>query len=461
MMNAKNRVILSGLLLFLLCAAVLFHFASKNSARNPAITQMKEIQVLAKTDPMDPVALSPDGILVAHAGTGFGPTPVYDGKTIDVREVSSSRQVASFQVLGTETTASSSAPAASTRDARAITQLQFCNQGSYLLAIDRAEHIHVFDTRTNQLRTTIDLNPLEYPPPAEIMALRQSKHNIDYNGRSGGLHFVACAANGPVAAFFIDYDMGLGGIKIFNLDTGAPLPGSEGIPMLDSVEGIAVSPLGTSIAIIREVHDAQFEPGGYFDHAVILIDSKTERVIRTIRLVAGDNHNTSPISFAGESTVAVQLLPSKPGPCAVSGPFCLGQGASVHFFDVGTGADVQTIADPQADDFFLWGMSADGRTMLAYTGRSYICTSCNKGTGQKKIEDARFTLWNRQTGKPIAQSPSLTIVHHECPWYRFTIGSCTSFDETPVLAMSQSGNAVIASFTSGGEPVKVYPLQMN
>jgi hypothetical protein len=133
----------------------------------------------------------------------------------------------------------------------------------------------------------------------------------------------------------------------------------------------------------------------------------------------------------------------------------------VHFFDVGTGDDVQTIADPQADDFFLWGMSADGRTMLAYTGRSYICTSCNKGTGQKKIEDARFTLWNRQTGKPIAQSPSLTIVHHECPWYRFTIGSCTSFDETPVLAMSQSGNAVIASFTSGGEPVKVYPLQMN
>ena len=164
-----------------------------------------------------------------------------------------------------------------------------------------------------------------------------------------------------------------------------------------------------------------------------------------------------PIAFAGENTVAVELLSNEPGVSTTSGQFLYHQRASVHFFDVSSGSQVQVIADPNVDDLSFWGMSADGRTMLAYTGKSYICTSCNKGAGQQEVTDARFTLWNRETGKPIAQSPSLKVIHHDCPWYRFAF-SCTTSDETPVLALSQNGNAVAVSWASGGEPIVVYTL---
>ena len=49
MMNAKKRVALSGLFMFWLCAAVVFHYAAKNSTRSASGIQMEEIDVIAPT----------------------------------------------------------------------------------------------------------------------------------------------------------------------------------------------------------------------------------------------------------------------------------------------------------------------------------------------------------------------------------------------------------------------------
>jgi hypothetical protein len=280
------------------------------------------------------------------------------------------------------------------------------------------------------MHTTIDLYPLE-------------------DSKSGGLQFVSCAANSPIVAFFIYRTGGRGDIRIFNLDTGAQVPGFDDLPMQDSVLGVAVSPLGSSMAIFRDANDAQFNPGGYYDHVVTIVDLKAKRVAGTMKLVSDTDRSTNPIWYAGESTVAVELL-SRAKDFSMQNDWFRG---SIHFFDVGSGSQVQVIADPDVDDFSLWGMSADGRTMLTYTGMSH-----NKGYEQQVVTDARFTLWNRETGKQIAQSPSLKVVHHTCQWLVIGIGSCTPFDEVPELKMSQNGNAVVASWTFGGEPIKVYGL---
>jgi hypothetical protein len=453
-MNAKNRIVLFSLILFWLCAAVVFHYASKNSSWNAINMQMKVIDVIPKADPMDIFVLSPDGALMAHYVARIDSPPAFRGKTLEIREVNSSKQIASIQLPVTPIP----------NGPPAINQLRYCDRGNYLLAIGSDEKIYVVDTRTYQLHTTIDLNPFEYPPPPEVLANRK-RLNINYTGRSGGLSFSSCAANAPTAAFSIYYESGMGAIEIFNLDTGSQVAGLSYAPLLGGVEGVTVSPLGETIALLQigylqdgksignDIHGTDIQA-----ESVTIIDLRTQGASRTIH-VSSDNYPTSehPIAYAGEKTVAVELLSVEPGVHTTSGEFYYHYRASVHFFDIDSGSEVQMIADPNADDFNIWGMSANGRTMLAYSGKSYICTSCNKGTGQKEITDARFTLWDRESGKMIVQSPSLKVIHHECPWYRFTF-SCTTSDETPVLALSQSGNAVIASWTSGGEPIKVYTL---
>jgi len=39
------------------------------------------------------------------------------------------------------------------------------------------------------------------------------------------------------------------------------------------------------------------------------------------------------------------------------------------------------------------------------------------------------------------------------------MGSCTPFDEVPELRLSANGNAVMALWTGGGQPVNIYTQQ--
>jgi hypothetical protein len=158
--------------------------------------------------------------------------------------------------------------------------------------------------------------------------------------------------------------------------------------------------------------------------------------------ISNDPYEPS-VMFAGESMVAMAkpIVPSND----------YGR-ESLHFWNVDTGSEIQVIndLDPGANDVSFPGLSADGRTVLAYTDKS-------RSKNGFKVKDVRFSLWDRESGRMIATSPSLKVIHHGCPLIQL-IGKCTPFDETPVLALSQSGNAVIAWWASGGEPVIVYTL---
>lgn len=77
----------------------------------------------------------------------------------------------------------------------------------------------------------------------------------------------------------------------------------------------------------------------------------------------------------------------------------------------------------------------------------------------QRIADARHTLWNRQTGAPFARSPELKVVRHTCSYFSAelpTFRSCVASYEALTLKLSQVGNAVVASWASGQEPMEVY-----
>ena len=407
--------------------------------------------------PYDPFAISPDGTLVVHIPAAAPQPQSQFVNVLDVRDVKSGRQVALIAV-----------PVQADANGFDFSDIQYCDRGRYVMALGRAvtddnrgnttsespgDLIKVLDMQIYKLHATINLNAFEYPPPKEVLA----RQTGSYHGRSGGLAFASCAANAPIAAFFIDYGYGFGALKVFNLDTGVEVPGTEGFPLQSSAEGMAVSPLGSIIALRARDYHPKFQPGSYYDHVVTFVNLKTKRTAVTLKFASDDNAGPNVIAFAGESTVAVPFFERDPASQVGS----LDR-ESVHFFDVASGAQIGTISDP-ANDFRFKGISVDGRTLLVYSGKSRMCYSCNHGFGQQVVTDARFDLWDRETGKPFAQSPSLKIIHHTCPWTSWFDsgtgwGACRTSDEIPVLALSQDGNSVVASWVSGGEPIMVYRL---
>jgi hypothetical protein len=88
--------------------------------------------------------------------------------------------------------------------------------------------------------------------------------------------------------------------------------------------------------------------------------------------------------------------------------------------------------------------------VFGYTGVESYCDSCNGGSGELKIGDARFTVWDHASGRAVARSPKLKVASHSCPWIQI-MGSCTEYEQAPELQMSANGNAVLA-FWRGSFP---------
>jgi hypothetical protein len=255
-----------------------------------------------------------------------------------------------------------------------------------------------------------------------------------------GVSFVACAANAPIAAIVIDYGNEMSTVKVLNLDTGAEVPGFIGIPLQTNVLGLAVSPEGSSLTLFRLEKYPDWKNFDSPDHCLTVVDLRNKKIGKTIWVKSAIPTNANPIAYAGETTVATELTSMEPvkqtGFEGSQEPFSYRYSVSVHFVDIGTGSEVRTISDPDHQDFGLRGISADGRTMLAYTGKSHQCKSCNHGSGQQVITSARFTVWNPQTGQRTGESPELNVVHHTCPWFSlhdWIWKSCVIQDELPLF----------------------------
>lgn len=481
-MKVSPAAIARPFAIYLACVCCILCVCCKTSHESDASeSSTRETAVVARSNPHEPFAISPDGSILVHAPSGiFQGERVYES-IFDVEDVKKSSQAAAIKLPIQPKTGFQ------------FNHIEFCDHGRYLLAVGPAATIYpgpdqtstagdlitaesedfvkILDMKYNSLHADISLSTAEHSLPPEALA-RYKQVNPDWHSEKewhGEVRFAACAANAPIAAIVINYGNEVSTVKILNLDIGAEAQGFGGIPVQTDVVGLAISPQGSSLALYRMGNMPGGDGEGAPNHCFTLVDLQNKKIGRTIWVKSDDAFNAS-IAYAGESTVAAELVSqeylgySPSDSHSLEPRFSFRNHASVHFFDVGTGSELQVISDPSVDDFSLEGMSVDGRIMLAYSGKSHICKSCNRGMGEKEVTDARFTLWNRETGQPIARSPELKVVHHTCPFFSlrdWIMKNCIESDEAPTLKLNQDGDAVVASWASGGEPIQVYSLPLH
>lgn len=387
-----------------------------------AVGSFKENSVRIPVRYPEPFALSPDGYFIARYRTrNEGTMDIGPSFSVEIWDVLSSKLVSTIPI-----------PPFHALPGHAGTwfadpnQVQYCNNGKYLLATDEGGKFYVFSAESGQMRNAIDFNKVHLAAAPEGVEPALAQTGADYVN-------VACAANGPIAAFLLKGGrFGKNGvIEVFDLDSGQEFEGFDQASGGLRVQSIALSPSGARLAILRY---ETFEYAG-----ITVFDVGSRSVLTTISFEPDLGRDWDNLEFAGEHrvTVAVTNL--------------------VQLWDIDHDALIRTISDPNADNFKFKGLSAGGHRLLALSSRTHFCRSCNLGTGQQKVDDARFTLWDVDTGALVARSRSLKVVHHRC-WLGHGGGlfNCTTFDEPPQLGLSQNGEGIVSSYGDTGEPFSVY-----
>jgi hypothetical protein len=133
----------------------------------------------------------------------------------------------------------------------------------------------------------------------------------------------------------------------------------------------------------------------------------------------------------------------------------------IRFWDVGTASQIQALGDSSQDTYGDFHLSGDGRTVLGYSENRedlYPGPPCPGLNLRSRL--AHFTLWDRPSGKIIAQSPALKMGHNSQG--NFPGGCTTESDDGPVLDISQNGKTVAADCVSSmfdQLPMQVFTLK--
>jgi hypothetical protein len=383
--------------------------------------------VPAKGQPYD-VAISTDGTQVAMLSREF-PKPSIEvtSDMIEVRDVQSGREagVVALPTMNWEKR---------TQFYMSPT-LKYCDGGKYLLAFNGPDTLYVIDARSFQIHASILVSELRLRLGNETTGLRFADIPM--------LSEVAmdCSAGSAVAALGVWADMGVVSLKLFDLDKGSETADLGGIFQGRNErytgDGMAISPDGSKLALGAW----RFNGEG---SVVELVDTRTRGFLKTL-VLEDKTREEHQLTFAGDGAVvagASERQPNwfKPAP----------HGRTIRVWDFGGNGTVRTLGWPGTETYRSFGGSASGEVVFGYTGVESYCDSCNGGSGELKIGDARFTVWDRASWRAVARSPKLRVASHSCPWIQI-MGSCTEFELAPELRMSANGKAILA-FWPGSFP---------
>jgi hypothetical protein len=306
-------------------------------------------------------------------------------------------------------------------------RVHYCDRGRYILAYGGSGTFFIVDTASYKLKSTVAFGLDNYGPGVKperglvVVALA-----------------AACSANGNIAAFELSFGpYGGGTTRIFDLDTGKQLGSIDEDISPGRLKVIDVSPSGASAVIAVERVKGDEPPAKNDDLVIVDLASHTvsRRILTGIDLIDA--------AFVGESSVAVasgDAVVPKPKPY-------------ILLFDIHSGTQTRRFGDPESGADGVVSASADGRFLLAYTGKDNYCGHCliAEHRGYLRIEDARFTVWYVTTVKVVARSPKIAMDK----------GGILAFViyQRPRMEISQSGNAVLVSQPGGSEPTDVYTLK--
>ena len=374
----------------------------------------------------DSVAISADGahVAIVHEET-------LDGSglfVIDVRSVQSGQRVSSLTIPPPTWAPNKMGYSMSPR-------LSFCDGGKYLVVFAPMDRLYVADTRTFTLRDPIHFYELR-------LTLDGAGPNPPGSPVPDGPVQFDCAASGNVAVLGFWADLGTAAIKLIDLDTGkemADLGGSfaglfsKGLSQRYQGDGLAISPDGSKVATVIWQYGDNGGPG------VDLFDAQSSRLIKTLRLGDGSTIDHR-VAFAGERALVIGEPTCEPnGKCDVRS---LPRGRTLRVWDFGGSGAVREFHSLGTEAYRSFGASADGTEVFAYTGDESHCWFCNSRNGELKVHSARFTVWDRVSGKVMARSPSLRVENHSCPW--LSLGACESYQQVPEMQMSANGESIVA-----------------
>jgi hypothetical protein len=413
------------LLSTLICLAV----ATTMSSIAYASARLNKTEILPYANPGWLSAISPDGARVAILKTTGSEGTQGEGRVkneLKIHSVASSSIDASLLLPEIEPHPFKDTNLVS-NFAYQNSRVHYCDRGRYILAYGGSGTFFIVDTVSYKLKSTF--------------LFRLDNYGLGVKPERGHIMVelaAACSANGDIATFeLFSGPYGNGTTEIFDLDTGRQLGSIAEDISPGRLMGIDVSPSGASAEIAIERVKGDPLPGK--DDDLVILDLVSHTVSR--RILTGID--LSDAAFVGESSVAV----------ASGGEKVSGAKPYILLFDIHTGAQTRRFADPENGAAGVVSASADGRFLLAYTGRDNFCEHCliAEHRGYLRIEDARFTVWDVSTGKAVARSPKIPIDK----------GGILAFViyERPSMEISQSGNAVLVSQPGENEPTDVYSLK--
>lgn len=359
----------------------------------------------------DTFKLSPDGAYLAHlhqdniqAGNSIHAAV---RSTVEIRDARSSTVVTTFHTPLAEDEES---------DFDIRDSLQYCDSGKYLLVSPGRDRFYVIETKTYQQHAVIDL---------DFKTLHATSKLVRWLARA------SCAASGNVVAFSpADGEHSV--VRVFNLDTGDEIQETNRLFHPTGITDVDVSSSAKYVMIPDRL-------------SYVIFNMQTGAVASRIPpnfANAPFGSYPGPVRFVGDSMLSEVWSTNIP----------ISDGRqSLYLWDIKAGTRAQVIdkLDPKARDVSIAGLSADGRTILAYTRKT--------SHDEERVKGASFSLWDRESGRLIAQSQSLKVIHYHCPLGITSFG-CAPGDDSPWLTLSQSGNAVAVWYASGGQPVTVYTL---
>ena len=378
---------------------------------------------------MDKAFLSPDGSSLLIDRREIKPD-LSETRWLEVHDVATFRTLATMPMP----TVPPPPPSMPSKIRSVSAAVHFCNAGKTILVYESGYTFSIFDARTFRQKASITLrattdrsaeNPLPDDRPTVVLA-------------SG------CAAGAPVAAVEIMFGpFGTGVTQVFDLDTGKQI--SEiAADAFGSPINIDVSPSGASAAIlVARFQKAEVKPA--YDTTkntadLTILDLNARALGR--RILSGVDGSRA--AFVGENQVAVagsgEPSMRQEGGSGTQGKLHA-QLPGIQLFDIHTGTLSQRFGDPADGARVFVAASSDGRLLLGYTGKEWMYTEGGLET-YLQVDRARFTIWDRQTGTVIAQSPGLQVFKRA---YKMLDNSHT-VSERPTMDYSQRGNAVLVSW---------------
>jgi hypothetical protein len=377
---------------------------------------------------MDKASLSPDGstVLIDRRETK---QDLSETRWLEFHDVASFRTLATIPLR----TLLPALPPTVPKTQFVSKAVHFCDGGKSILVYESGYTFSIIDTRTYTKKAAITFTA----------TIDRSAETPLYADNSAGILAGGCAANAPVAAVEVAFGpFGTGVTKVFDLDTGNQI--SEiaadvfGYPI-----NIDVSPSGASAAILV----ARFQRGDLkppydttkYNADLAILDLNAHSLRRRIR----SGMDGSCVTFMGEDEVAVAGSGERDARQETNGQTqekARIQASDIQLFDIHTGTVSQRFGDPADGARAFVAASSDGRLLLGYTGKEWIY---GESTGSYlQIDRARFTIWDRQTGKVMAQSPGLQVFTTD---YKMLDNSHT-ISWRPTMDYSQQGNAVLVSW---------------